>query len=100
MLVYARFRGSRRRVNVPDSSEGGASSCIAGPSGRYSRTGTLRTLYAPSLSGTAEESVDGGRECKETWEGGGEFGRTGVVEGVIREAIFQYSSKLSRQEYV
>lgn len=51
--------------------------------------GTLRTLYAPSLSGAPAESTEGGRECSETDEGGGEVGLAGVVVGVILDAILQ-----------
>ena len=91
-------RGGKGR-DAPSSSTGGTRSCRTGPSGRYTRTGTLRTLDAPSRSGPPLEpgSADGGRVCRdvEVGGGGGELERVGVVVGVILEATRQYSSKLS-----
>ena len=73
----------------PSSRTGGARSCSTGPSGRYSLIGTLRTLYAPSLSGTPCGSADGGRVCIDVCVAGGELGRAGKVVGVILEATRQ-----------
>jgi hypothetical protein len=78
---------------------------FCGRSGRYIRMGTERTLYAVSRSCGGSEvalevagSVEGGRE----WVGLGEWnddgdptGGGGRGEGVILEATFQKSSKLS-----
>lgn len=88
----------RERMAIPFSSMGGTRSWRTGPSGRYIRTGTLLTLYAPSLSGCPDEpgSADGGRVCIEVAEGGGgEYERFGEVVGVTFAATRQYSSKLS-----
>lgn len=57
--------GYHKYQELPDlqsSTSGGTSSCSTGPSGRYIRTGTLLTVYAPSRSETGgpEGSVDGG----------------------------------------
>lgn len=79
---------------------GGAKSCKTGPSARYIRAGTLRTVYAPSLSAADVGSADGGRECNDTEVGGGECGRAGVVVGVIFDAIRQNSSKLSVNDFI
>jgi hypothetical protein len=81
-------------VNVPSSSlTGGQSSCRTGPSGRCSRTGTLRTTYAPSLSGSVLlGSVDGGRVCAEAEDEGtfgGDCGLAGAAVGVTFAATLQ-----------
>lgn len=90
----------REQEDTPSSSTGGARSCNTGPSGRYTRTGTLRTLAAPSLSGTVLEpgSADGGRVWRDVdvGGGGGDVERLGVVVGVILDATRQNSSKLSK----
>lgn len=91
-------RTCRKRCHTPSSRMGGTRSCRTGPSGRYVRTGTLRTLYAPSRSGAAVDpgSADGGRVCIDVEdEGGGDPGRVGAVVGVTFDATRQYSSKLS-----
>jgi hypothetical protein len=75
--------------NAPSSRTGGARSCRTGPSGRYSLIGTLRTLYAPSLSGAPCGSADGGRVCIDGCAAGGEPGRAGKVVGVIFDATRQ-----------
>lgn len=51
--------------------------------------GTLRTLYAPSLSGTPCGSADGGRVCIDDCGACGELGRAGKVVGVTLEATRQ-----------
>ena len=75
--------------NAPSSRTGGARSCSTGPSGRYSLIGTLRTLYAPSLSGAPCGSADGGRLCIDGCAAGGEPCRAGKVVGVIFDATRQ-----------
>jgi hypothetical protein len=76
---------------MPFSSTGRTNSCTTGPSGKYTLTGTLRTLYAPSFSCCDSAEVEG-RPCMDTDEGGtggGELGRFGVVVGVILDATRQ-----------
>jgi len=81
-------------MNVPSCSTGGTRSCSTGPSGRYILTGTLRTLYALSLSVLAEPpgSAEGGLACITEVEdagGAGEMDRPGAVVGVILAATLQ-----------
>ena len=85
------------REELPSSRMGATRSCMIGPSGRYILTGTLLTLYAPSLSGPPVlGSTDGGRVWREVLDGGGgDVGREGDVVGVTFDATRQYSSKLS-----
>jgi hypothetical protein len=73
----------------PSSRMGGARSCNTGPSGRYSLIGTLRTLYALSLSGAPCGSAEGGRVCNEDCPAGGELGLAGIVAGVTLHATRQ-----------
>ena len=76
---------------VPSSSMGGTNSCNAGPSGKYTLTGTLRTLYAPSFSCwvSVADEVRPCMDAEDGGTGGGELGRFGVVVGVILEATRQ-----------
>jgi hypothetical protein len=80
----------------PSSPVGATRSCNTGPSGRYIRTGTLRTLYA--LSATPGESLGGERGCSDDWAAGGCCGDgddtpcecdEGVAVGQIFDAIRQ-----------
>jgi hypothetical protein len=77
------------RMYPPSSRMGGARSCSTGPSGRYSLIGTLRTLYALSLSGAPCGSAEGGRVCIDDCPAGGEPGRAGKVVGVTFDATRQ-----------
>lgn len=75
--------------------------CV-GRSGRYIRIGIDRTVYAVSRSCggmLVAGSVEGGRECEDgEWNAEGFDMGGGMGDGIIFEATFQKSSKLSITE--